>query len=199
VRVIKAVLLVTLAANLVGWAGVLAKAPASQPMSIRERIDWDIQLIKRCTRGTNGRMVEHERVVALRHATEQSLQKPTVLASVYWPQTRKDGTVRICINWMEDKPSLKEVVVRNPETGKEQRVPVPAEIFDYIVAVTAKSNVSYAFTGSVSVDVTGDDPTQALEVFAPEQEVPATCYPSTIADDPSTRAKNEGSPATTRP
>src|SRR5437870_807649 len=97
--------LMTMPCTSIGGGG----PPATRPS--RERIINSIKGISHFRRGfTNVAKSADERTDALKSATVESLQKPTVISSVYWPQSRKDGSVWTLIIWIEDKPSLKEVI-----------------------------------------------------------------------------------------
>ena len=131
---------------------------------------------------TNVRLAFDDRIRAVKAATERSLQRPAIISCYYWPQGRRDdGRVPGLIIWMEERPSLKEFVVTNPETHKEQRVAIPQSVLDEALK-TEMHVVVYGFFAWISPEVAGADPTQVLEVAAEGQKEPARWYPSTTMD-----------------
>jgi hypothetical protein len=128
---------------------------------------------------TNLRIAVDDRAAAVEAATVQSLQIPQAVASFYYPKSNRDGSMTIHVFWMEDKPTLKEVVVRNPENGKEQRLSIPQTQLDAEARDVAPDELIYLWFGSrINSEIAGDDPTQVLEISALGQAVPAKCYPS---------------------
>jgi hypothetical protein len=135
---------------------------------------------------TNRWLICDLQIRALKAATEQSLQKPILLTSWYTPQYRDDkGTVQIYLWWIEDKPTLKEVIVRNPENSKELRIHIPQSRLDDSGPVYGETDgVRYGWIDRIPLDFIGHDPTQVLEVSAPDQKEPALCFPADVLDDP---------------
>jgi hypothetical protein len=124
---------------------------------------------------TNVGKVKDDEVAALEAATEESVQRPTILASRYFPNG--DGGFRVMYFWMEDQPSLRQIKVRNPETRQEVTSPVPKERLDDAVNSGECDGLVYGWYCDLPPGFVSGD-TQALELSAPGQKIPATCYPS---------------------
>lgn len=168
---------------------------STTPLSLHQRIVNSILGVRGDTfPATNLRKAEDDRIRMLRSTTAEQLKHPTVLSSCYWPKSRKNGTVAIELIWMENQPSLHEVIVWNPETGKEERIAFP-EWARKDASENVKLGVTFGWMARVSVEVTGDNPAQVLELRAPGQIWPANCYPSIKLPGPRLRS----APLTTMP
>ena len=168
---------------MIGWGRLAAADEATTRPSIQERITNTVKSIGRYGDSfTNVRVASHDRIWAVKAATEQSLQRPVAISCSYWPQAKRDdGKVPGLLAWIEDRPSLKEFVVTDPETRKEQRIAIPQSRLDDAIK-TEMHGVAYGFFAWISPEVAGSDPTQVLEVAAEGQRQPAHWYPSTTMD-----------------
>jgi len=124
---------------------------------------------------TNVEVVMHQQVAAFKSATEASLQQPTMIASRYFPKVGDKSEMFVW--WMEDEPSLREVTVRNPETRQVITIPIPKERLDDARSNGECDGFFYGWFCFLPPGFVGGV-TQALEVSAPGQKVPAICYPS---------------------
>ena len=158
-----------------------ADGPATRP-TIHDRIVNTLQNMSPGLRPqafSNIRVEFRDRIRAVKRATEQSLQRPLVTSALCWPQDRKeDGTVPALVTWLEDRPSLKEVVVTNPETRKQQRISIPQSRLDEAIKDEAPYGVVYGELVWISAEVAGANPAQVLDVVAEGQAEFAHCYPS---------------------
>ncbi|MDP9175024.1 MAG: hypothetical protein M3O30_14350 [Planctomycetota bacterium] len=164
---------------------VSVKADESEKIGTRERIVNSIKFLTARHFGvtSNLRKVADDKFHALRFATTQSLAKPLVVSSVYYPSLAKDGSVPINLDWIENTPSLMEVVVRNPDTEREERIPIPPSRLNDVIQSGDMEGVLYECRAHVSLSVAGNNPAQVLEVSAPNQGFPASCYPCILPDE----------------
>jgi hypothetical protein len=124
---------------------------------------------------TNVNVVMDQQIAAFKSATEASIQQPTMIASRYFPKVGEKSEMFVW--WIEDEPSLREVTVRNPETGQVITIPIPKERLDDARSNGECDGFFYGWVYWLPPGFVGGV-TQALEVSAPGQKVPAICYPS---------------------
>jgi hypothetical protein len=131
---------------------------------------------------TNLKMAMGEAIAAVKQATIQSLQQPKVIASTYYPIYSEKNKIGIWVTWLEDSPSLKIIIVRNPETNREVRIVIPPQELD----TRRKDNAPYGFIyywyTTVPSDLV-DGTAQVLQIRALDQPVPANCYPAVPTDN----------------
>lgn len=141
---------------------------------------------------TNVRKIEEEVIAALKEATPQSIQKPTMIACKYYPAMQNG--MGMFITWIEDHPSLREVTVRNPETKEQITIKIPEQRLNEAIKDGEErlGFIHYWFFRLPVGFVKGNS--QILEVSAPQQKIPANCYPSIFVDEDTTVATTQ--PAT---
>ncbi|MDP9174709.1 MAG: hypothetical protein M3O30_12700 [Planctomycetota bacterium] len=163
---------------------VSVKADEPEKIGTRERIVNSIKSIiaRSSAKNSNLLKVKDDKFYALRFATTQSLAKPLVVSSVYYPSFAKGRFVPIDLDWIESTPSLTEVIVRNPDTQREERISIPPSRLNDLIQSGDMEGVLYECRAHVSLSVAGNNPAQVLEVSAPNQDFPASCYPCISPD-----------------
>lgn len=138
---------------------------------------------RRARAQTNIEIVRDEEIAALKAATPDSLKNPQVIVSFYFPQPTPGKGVYIHVLWLEDSLTLRQVIVKNPETEKEITITIPEErLHDKMAANEQREGFVYGWACFIPADIVSS-PSQALEVRAPQQERAGICYPTVFLDD----------------
>lgn len=129
---------------------------------------------------TNGRKIQQEQIAALKETTAESLKAPVLVSSFYIPVPSEvhPRSYTAVIAWIQDQPTLKSVLVSNPETRKEEVVEISAKTLDYAAQYVAPRGILYGETVWILIELAGEDQTQCLEVMTLDRKQRATLYPS---------------------
>ena len=181
--------LFSLAAFSVGFLG-WANAQPTTRKTLDERIADTIDVLRHQSNAyTNSRKSNFDIIAALKAATPTSLTKPTLVSSKYSSVPNENGTKSVMLRWIEDKPTLKEVIIVNPDTRKEQRIEIPERDFK---SQEEWGNILYTSMIEISPEV-APDATQVLDVMTVDREQQASLYPSDRRkDSPVITPKNSG-------
>jgi hypothetical protein len=157
-----------------------ARSRPPEQLTLDERITKSLESISSPgRRSSNAYKASHEAAGEIKAATPKSLKLPRVVASLYFPDDKKTGTVGVMLRWIEVTPSLETVTVTNPETRKSQDIKIPHRRLQEAMD-SEMHGMIFGYWAELSREVAGDNPTQALEAVAKGQSHPATVYPSTL-------------------
>ena len=175
-------MVVLVALAVAAWSVAPLDGPTSR-LSFKDRCQRSMQSCTAKVRrpSSNLCMVEDGDVLAVKAATPDSLKKPVMIPSFYFPADATEKGCTIFFTWLEDRPRLRTITVRNPETDRKITITIPQYRLDSAVEHEEDYCFIYGWIDHIPADFVAE-PSQALEVSAPDQKIPATCYPSVVWD-----------------
>lgn len=132
---------------------------------------------------SNARLVMEERIAAVNLVTPQSLERPRMVASIYFPEPLHGPGVEgkglgLFAWWVENRMTLEKVIIRNPETEKEIVLSVPDEaLHDKDASREDRAQFVHAWLLFIPTDFVTSR-SQVLQIRVPGQEEAARCYPA---------------------